>query len=128
MYLILADVVVALHAAFIVFVVGGQVLILAGWAAGWRWVRNLWLRLLHLLAIVFVVLEAWLSVPCPLTVLEWKLRRLAGVASYEGTFIGEWLHWLIFYDAPSWVFTVVYTAFAALVVVTFVGCRPKRKA
>jgi len=31
----LADLVLAIHVAFILFVVGGQILILAGWALGW---------------------------------------------------------------------------------------------
>ena len=34
-YSALADIVGTVHAAFVLFVVGGQVLICVGWAAGW---------------------------------------------------------------------------------------------
>ena len=51
----LADLVLAVHTVFILFVVGGQTLILAGWALGWSWPRHRWFRLLHLLAIGFVM-------------------------------------------------------------------------
>jgi hypothetical protein len=37
---------------------------------------------------------------------------------YAHDFIGYWLDWLIFYDAPSWVFTAVYLTFGMLVLST----------
>lgn len=60
---ILADVTIALHAVFVLFVIVGQVLILAGWLRGWGWTRWRLFRLLHLGSIGFVVLEAWLKNP-----------------------------------------------------------------
>ncbi|MEK7697633.1 MAG: DUF2784 family protein, partial [Pseudomonadota bacterium] len=59
----LADAVLLLHALYVVFVVGGLLLILAGWWRGWAWARNFWLRWLHLAAIGFVVLETWFGIP-----------------------------------------------------------------
>ena len=61
------------------------------------------------------VFQAWLGQFCPLTTLESWLRIQAGAAAYERSFIEHWLQRLIFYEAPFWVFTMVYTAFAALV-------------
>jgi len=52
---LLADAVLALHAAFVAFVVLGLVAILVGGALGWRWVRGPRFRALHLAAIVSVV-------------------------------------------------------------------------
>ncbi|HEY5682521.1 MAG TPA: DUF2784 domain-containing protein [Sulfuricaulis sp.] len=123
----LADLALALHAAFILFVVGGQFLIMAGWALGWGWSRCRIFRWLHLLSIGFVVLEAWFGVICPLTTLESEFRLLAGLPGYENGFIRHWLHRLIFYSAPGWVFTGIYTAFAGLVVVTWFLYPPRRK-
>ncbi|GAB4512303.1 MAG: DUF2784 domain-containing protein [Sulfuricaulis sp.] len=114
----LADLVLAVHVAFILFVVGGQILILAGWALGWVWPRHWLFRLLHLLAIGFVVLETWLGIICPLTALENILRTASGMIAYENGFIRYWLHQLIFYTAPSWVFTSIYTVFAGFVALT----------
>jgi hypothetical protein len=43
------------------------------------------------------------------------------------SFIGYWLNRLMFYTAPEWVFTLVYTLFALLVVTTFVFYPPNWK-
>ena len=121
---LLADVIGVTHALFVLFVVGGQGLILAGWGLGWDWTRNRAFRYGHLGAIGFVVLQQWLGQWCPLTLWESELRRKAGAEGYERGFIEHWLNALLYYSAPTWVFTAVYTAFAALVVATFVYYRP----
>jgi len=125
-YGVLADAVLLVHALFVAFVVIGQLLVLAGLAWGWRWVRNRRFRLWHLLAIGVVVLQAWAGVLCPLTILENRLRLQAGEAGYSGSFITHWLHRLIFFDAAPWVFTAAYSAFGALVVATWFWGRPRR--
>ena len=122
-----ADLTLFVHAAFVVFVVGGQVLILAGWMLGWRWTRNPAFRLVHAGGIALVVLESWLGVVCPLTWMEFRLRAAAGSPLHADSFIGYWLQRLIFYDAPSWVFTLVYTCFAVVVAVTLVFHPPRRR-
>ncbi|MEW6331167.1 MAG: DUF2784 domain-containing protein [Pseudomonadota bacterium] len=123
----LADLVLAVHVAFILFVVGGQILILAGWALGWSWTRRRWFRLLHLLAIGVVMLQAWAGAICPLTALENIFRDAAGVAQYENGFIRHWVRELVFYSAPAWVFTLIYTVFAGAVVLTWIAYPPRRK-
>ncbi|HXV77999.1 MAG TPA: DUF2784 domain-containing protein [Candidatus Polarisedimenticolaceae bacterium] len=123
-YRALADSVLALHAAFVIFVVVGLALVLVGGARGWRWVRNPWFRLAHLLAIGVVVLQAWLGVLCPLTTLEMRLRERAGDAVYRGSFIAHWLERLLYYDAPAWVFVVCYTGFGLLVAGSWWWVRP----
>jgi hypothetical protein len=92
----------------------------------WRWVRNLRFRLAHLVAIAVVVLQAWLGVLCPLTTLENALRLRAGEAGYSGSFIGHWLHRILFYQAEDWIFTAVYSAFGAIVALTWWLGRPAR--
>ncbi|MDP1708926.1 MAG: DUF2784 domain-containing protein [Gammaproteobacteria bacterium] len=126
LYAWLADGVLVLHASYVLFVVGGQALIVAGWIRQWSWTRNGWLRWLHLGAIGFVVAEAWLGVRCPLTLLENDLRELAGGAGYDMSFIGHWLGRLLFYGAPAWAFTVLYSLFGLLVLVTLVLYPPRR--
>ena len=126
-YAWLADIVLVLHLAFVAFVVIGQVLILIGWAAGWHWTRNWLFRVVHLSAISFVVLEAWCGVTCPLTVLEDWLLRGAGGAGYNTSFIGHWMQRLLYYSAPSWVFGIAYSVFAAIVALTFIIHPPQRR-
>lgn len=123
---LLADIVLFVHALFVLFVVAGQLLILLGLWRGWAWVRRRRLRQLHVLAIVVVVVQSWLGILCPLTVLENEFRTRAGALPYTGSFIRHWLHRIMFYDAEPWVFTVVYTIFGGVVLLTWVLARPAR--
>jgi len=124
---LLADAIGITHALVVLFVVGAQALILAGWALAWRWPRNFPFRVVHLAVIGFVVVQQWLGEMCPLTVWESELRRQAGAAGYQAGFIADWLERLLYYSAPGWAFTVVYTLFAVVVVATFILYRPERK-
>ncbi|MDJ0916814.1 MAG: DUF2784 domain-containing protein [Woeseiaceae bacterium] len=124
-YRIAADLILVIHVTFVLFVVLGLVAILLGGWLNWSWVRNRWFRILHLVAIGVVVLQAWLGRLCPLTIWEMALRAKAGDATYEGAFIAHWLQSLLYYDAPMWVFAVAYTAFGALVVLSWFLVRPR---
>lgn len=115
----LADAVLLLHAAIVAFVVLGLVAIVIGNLRGWRGVNAWWFRGLHLAAIAFVAVQAWLGATCPLTTLESWLRTRAGGAGYDRGFIEHWVQAVLFHHAPPWVFTAAYTAFAALVVLAW---------
>jgi hypothetical protein len=114
-YRILADFVLTVHFAIVVFVVGGLVLVVVGNLRGWRFVNGWWFRLAHLAAIGVVVAQAWLGVVCPLTTLESWLRVQAREDVYDASFIEHWLTQLLFYDAPAWVFTAAYSVFGLAV-------------
>jgi Protein of Unknown function (DUF2784) len=119
LYKLLADLVVILHAGYVAFIVLGQIAILTGTACGWRWVRNRGFRLGHLAAILIVVAESLLGIVCPLTTLEQWLRSRAGAAADSGDFVEHWVHELIFFSGPPWIFTMAYTLFGLVVLVTF---------
>ena len=112
---LLADAVLVLHVALVVFVVGGLVAIVAGNLIGWHWINALWFRVAHLAAIAIVAAEAWFGAVCPLTTLEMWLRTRARATTYSGSFIEHWLQRLLYYDAPPWVFTLAYSLFALAV-------------
>lgn len=118
-YKLLADVVLLIHFAVVVFVVGGLAAVVAGNLRGWRWVNGLRFRIAHLAAIAFVVAQEWLGQACPLTSLESWLRRRAGAAGYARGFIEDWVRAILFFEAPGWVFATVYTAFGLLVLVAW---------
>lgn len=124
----LADAVLVLHVGIVAFVVLGAVAVPLGARRGWRWVRARRWRLLHVLLMGVVALQAWLGALCPLTVWEQALRRHAGQPAYAGSFIEHWLSRLIFFDAPAWVFVVAYTAFAAFVGALWWAVPPVRHA
>jgi len=125
-YLFAADALLVVHALFVAFVVLVLPAIYLGRYLRWSWVRNYRLRLAHLVSIAFVVLETWAGVLCPLTVWEAELRRLAGNAAREGSFVQFWLQELLFYDAQWWVFIVAYTTFGLLVVLSWFHVPPQR--
>ena len=118
----LADLILLIHCAFVVFVTGGLLLIWIGVACRWRWVRDFWFRIAHLAAISFVALEALFGMACPLTVWEDALRGNTG----ETSFIARWLHRALYYSFPEWVFTVAYLLFALIVAATWYFVRPRR--
>lgn len=123
---LLADAVLLVHVGLVLFVVGGLALIVIGNWRGWTWVNRPWFRVLHLAAIVVVAAEAWLDVICPLTTLENVLRERAGSATYATGFVEYWLQRILYYDAPEWVFTVAYSAFALLVMAVWWRYPPQK--
>jgi hypothetical protein len=126
-YQLLADAVLLVHFGVVVFVVGGLAMVLLGNGLRWRWVNGMAFRLAHLAAIAFVVVQSWLGQLCPLTALESWLRVQAGAPGYTQSFIEHWIQWLIFYRAPPWVFTVIYTLFGMLVVAAWWYFPPRRR-
>ena len=86
MYLLLADIVVALHFGFIVFATLGGLLV-------FKWPRLFWL---HLPAVIWGTLIEFMGFICPLTPLENWLRQQAGADPYQGGFISQYLVPLIY--------------------------------
>ena len=86
-----ADLLVALHAAFVAFVVLGGLLL-------FRWPRAAWLHLPAALWGAAVELGGWI---CPLTPWEQALRQAAGEGGWQGSFIGHYLLPLIYPDGLS---------------------------
>jgi len=115
MHSLLADLILVVHFAFVLFIVGGLALIWTGAGLGWRWVRHFWFRVAHLAAILFVAGEALAGMWCPLTVWEDALRGTRP----EASFIARWIHRILFYSFPESAFTVVYVLFALAVLATF---------
>ena len=74
---------------------------------------------------MIVVLQAWLGRLCPLTIWEQELRRAAGQAFYEQSFVEHWIAEYLYLDLPWWVFVVSYTLFAALVIWTWWRLPPR---
>jgi hypothetical protein len=113
-----AEFIVAFHTLYVGFVVVGQLLILIGLVCRWRWVRNPWFRVMHLLCIGVVAAEAMCNVTCPLTVWERQLRALSG-QSVNDSAIGWFFNSILFFNWPREYFTWIHIGFGALVLGTF---------
>ncbi|MGE3779024.1 MAG: DUF2784 domain-containing protein [Pirellulaceae bacterium] len=126
-YRVLADLIVVVHAAYVLWVVVGLLLVWIGWWRGWDWVRNFWMRTTHLVMILVVVAESWWGITCPLTTWERYFRDLSGGQTYRGDFVAHVVHGLLFYDAPAWGFTLAYTLFGVAVLASFLAVPPRRR-
>ena len=78
---ILADLVMLVHFAFVLFVAAGGLLVLVRPRVAW----------LHLPVLVYGVTIELVGWVCPLTPLEWNLRAQAGEAGIEGGFLERYL-------------------------------------
>lgn len=83
---LLADVVLALHTAFVVFVVAGGLLVL-------RWPEVAWAHVPCAAWGALVELMGWV---CPLTPLEIRLRRMAGESAYEEGFLAHYFEPILY--------------------------------
>jgi len=81
MYPLLADLVLIVHLAFVVFVLCGGLIVLK-----WRWVA--WLHLPAAIWGAVVEFTGWI---CPLTPLENWLREQGGETAYPSDFITQYL-------------------------------------
>jgi hypothetical protein len=126
-YRLLADAILLLHFGIVLFVVAGLGVIVAGGLRGWRVARSPGLRIAHLGAIAFVVVQAWMGATCPLTTFETWLRAQAGERAYGGGFIEHWVGRILFHAAPPWVFTLAYSLFGLAVLLAWWYFPPQRR-
>ena len=82
----LADVIVLVHLAFILFVAAGGLLV-------FRWPKLAWM---HVPAVVWGALIELAGWVCPLTPLENRLRGAAGEAAFDGGFIDRYIMPIIY--------------------------------
>ena len=85
-YRVVADAVVLVHFAFVVFVVVGGVLAL-------RWPKVLWLHVPSVLYSVWIIV---FSITCPLTLLERDLRERGGRDRYDESFIERYVEGVLY--------------------------------
>ncbi len=85
---LLADLVLLLHASFILFVVLGALLAI-------RWPHIAWV---HIPACIWAAVLEFFGFLCPLTPLENSLRHAGGAATYAGGFLE---HYLVPFVYPS---------------------------
>jgi hypothetical protein len=124
-YGILAELIVAIHLAYVSFVVVGLLLVLVGMLCRWQWIRNPWFRCIHLLMILIVAVEAIGDVTCPLTTWEYDFRALAGQEPSADTFVSRILRQVLFIADGTTFLPAAYYVFAGLIVATFFLAPPR---
>ena len=105
LFVALAEALLALHVGVILFNLFGLVAIpLGGWR-GWRFVRGFWWRVLHVVAMAAVAVQAVAGRACFLTV--WQ-DALARSEAGRTPLIMGWVDRVIFWPLPLWVFAAAY--------------------
>jgi Protein of Unknown function (DUF2784) len=108
LYQLLADLIVLVHVAFVVFAVLGGLL-----AARWR--RLVWI---HLPAVIWAALVEVLGWVCPLTPLENWLRRKGGQAGYPSDFIAHYVLPILYPEGLNREVQIALGAFVILINLT----------
>jgi hypothetical protein len=101
----LAEFILAAHIAIILFNIFGLIAIPLGGLCGWRFVRVRWWRLLHLILLGIVALQAVVGRACILTLLQ---AAAADAAANPTPLIVGWVNRLIYWPLPLWVFAALY--------------------
>jgi hypothetical protein len=120
-YAAFADLVVAIHFAFVVFVVLGGVLAL-------KWTRFAWV---HIPAAAWGIVIEFAGWVCPLTPLENWLREKGGAPGYSGSFVEHYLEPLLYPVSLTRARQIVFGVLALTVnigVYGYVACRSFRTA
>jgi hypothetical protein len=111
---LLADLVVVVHFAYLVFIPVGGFL-------AWRWPRVI---PFHLAAVAVAVVSITVGFECPLTTWEQSLRRSGGEKPYTGGFIDHYLTGRLY---PHGHDTLVQLLIGAAVLTSYLGLAVQRR-
>lgn len=126
LYKVLADAIVIIHFAWILFMLLGFIFTLCGFF--YRSFFDRWLfRTLHLCGIVYVGLLAALRQYCPLTILEYTLRaKYNPELTYPGSFIVHYIEKLVYPDVDLLVILIPTVIIAVFTIAVFIIKPPTR--
>jgi hypothetical protein len=119
-----ATAVLLVHLAVVIFNVAALVVIPLGARLGWRLVRFYWLRLVHLVLMALVMVQAALGRACFLTLWQAALDDRAGAPE---PMIAQWVNALLYWPLPLWVFAVIYAFAFAYCVALWWWVPPERR-
>jgi hypothetical protein len=137
LYKILADLVVLIHFAWILFILWGFILavcssisvyVLRTAKDRWRTFFDRWIfRTIHLGGIVYVAILAVLGKYCPLTILENELREQYNTElTYPGSFVVHYIEKIVYPEANFLLFVIPTIIIAVFTVLMFI-IRPPAK-
>ncbi len=117
-YRILADLTVALHFGWILFLIFGCFL----------GTRFRLIKIVHLSALAFAVIINATGSACPLTYLEvWLRQKHDPALSYAGSFIAHYIEKIIYFTLPESSLALLTIALAGLNIFVYSRSRNKKK-
>ena len=118
---LIADLVLFFHFCVVIFITFGFFLIPIGYKFGWVWITNLKLRIFHCGMMIFITLETFLGITCPLTSIENSLRGI-----HQSTpFITYWIKQIIYWNFSSQFFIISYLIFTSWIFLMWKLCPPR---
>lgn len=124
---IAADCILIFHFMYVSYILFGILFIIIGFIFHKKAIRNPIFRWTHLGALGIVIAETFLGIFCPLTELEASLRNAAGDSFlYPKGFIAYWVHRILFYDWPAWVFSLLYLMIFLLMIILLILIPPRK--
>lgn len=105
----LAQVILGLHVLVVAFNLFGLIAVPLGAWRKWGFVRIYWWRLVHLLLMAAVAVQALAGRACILTIWQAALEGDANAAAAPPLVQG-WIEDLLYWDFPLWVFAAGYAA------------------
>ncbi|MCK5083581.1 MAG: DUF2784 domain-containing protein [Candidatus Omnitrophica bacterium] len=123
---IFADLIVAVHFVWIVFMLTGAVLTLSGFF--YKRFFDWWsFRILHLCGIIYVGLLVLLREYCPLTILENAVRaKYDPDLTYPGSFIVRYIEKSVYPDVSPSIISVSTISIAVFTIVVFIFKPPEK--
>ncbi|PKK98030.1 MAG: hypothetical protein CVV57_09430 [Tenericutes bacterium HGW-Tenericutes-2] len=122
----LSRVVALLHLLYVLFVFLGLFYIYIGFMFKIKLIRNVYFRVIHLIAMIVVAIQQYFLVNCPLTVLEKKLLTMAGKPTYSGAFVANMMNKYSI-NIPTDYYLYLYVSLSLLFIASFILIPPKIK-
>ncbi len=102
--------ILSIHISFTFFMLLTPFAILIGQSHGWSWTINPTFRHIHILLLIFIIVEVFFSIPCFLTTMENKCREKSNLPLYSRGFFDDWVERLFVITYREWMFTTIFTA------------------
>lgn len=119
MWKFLAYIILFLHVVCSVFVLLMPFVVPLGVWLSWPWVRDPWLRHIHMGIVLFIAGEVIMGKPCPLMVWENRCRVRAGMPLYTTGFFDYWVENLLKIPFEDWMFESIFFAVGASTVAQY---------
>ena len=104
MNIIFSEIVLLFHFSIFLFMILSFILIPLGYHKKWKWVKNKYYRLIHLVLMGIIFIETILGFMCPLTILENFLRNDIKINNK----ITQIIHQIMYCDLPTYQFITLY--------------------
>ena len=99
-----SEIVLLFHFCIFLFIILSFFFIPLGYYQKWKWVKNKYYRLIHLILMGIIFIETILGFMCPLPILENFLRNNIEINNK----ITQIIHQIMYWDLPTYQFIILY--------------------